>query len=165
MPNATSGCSLAIESTATSRMLDAGAITKLSRQRPCSIAPSGALMKPKRLAADTAYGTGFLDWLVPVDASERTDGTLSRYSLVSTARRLHLPQQQVSAYHWQDARRYMIPASRFDCDVGALKLRCCRTCLEVRSTPLPEISRRRKTTLRAMSAVLAMAAANPICPR
>ena len=45
-------------------------------------------LKPKRLAADTAYGTSqFLDWLVghrivphiPVrDASERDDGTLSR---------------------------------------------------------------------------------------
>ena len=45
-------------------------------------------LKPKRLAADTAYGTGrFLGWLVdqrivphiPVrDASERDDGTLSR---------------------------------------------------------------------------------------
>ena len=45
-------------------------------------------LKPKRLAADTAYGTGrFLGWLVargiaphlPVrDASERDDGTFSR---------------------------------------------------------------------------------------
>jgi hypothetical protein len=45
-------------------------------------------LKPKRLAADTAYGTGrFLGWLVgrgiaphiPVrDASERNDGTFSR---------------------------------------------------------------------------------------
>jgi hypothetical protein len=45
-------------------------------------------LKPRRLAADTAYGTGrFLGWLVgrriaphiPVrDASERDDGTLSR---------------------------------------------------------------------------------------
>jgi hypothetical protein len=45
-------------------------------------------LKPKRFAADTAYGTGrFLGWLVgckiaphiPVrDASERDDGTLSR---------------------------------------------------------------------------------------
>jgi len=63
-------------------------------------------MKPKWLAADTAYGTDrFLGWLVPVDASERTDGTLSRNSLGSAARRLHLSQQQVSAHHWQDARR------------------------------------------------------------
>ena len=48
----------------------------------------GFRLKPKRLAADTAYGTGrFLGWLVgckiaphiPVrDASERDDGTLSR---------------------------------------------------------------------------------------
>jgi hypothetical protein len=45
-------------------------------------------LKPKRLAADTAYGTGhFLGWLVGHriaphiqvrDASERDDGTLSR---------------------------------------------------------------------------------------
>jgi hypothetical protein len=47
-------------------------------------------LKPKRLAADTAYGIGrFLGWLVkekqitphiPVwDKSERTDGTFSRW--------------------------------------------------------------------------------------
>ena len=51
-------------------------------------------LKPKRLAADTAYGTGrFLGWLVgrgiaphiPVrDASERDDGTFSRMTFAGT---------------------------------------------------------------------------------
>jgi transposase len=63
-------------------------------------------LKPKRLAADTAYGTGkFLGWLIgagitphiPVwDKSTREDGTLSRsdFRWDKAARRLHLPQQQ-----------------------------------------------------------------------
>ena len=62
-------------------------------------------LKPKRLAADTAYGTSrFLDWLVghrivphiPVrDASERDDGTLSRSDFRWDRRRgvLYLPER------------------------------------------------------------------------
>jgi hypothetical protein len=62
-------------------------------------------LKPKRLAADTAYGTGrFLGWLVgrriapyiPVrEASERDDGTLSRSDFRWDRRRgpLHLPER------------------------------------------------------------------------
>ena len=35
-------------------------------------------LKPKRLVADTAYGTGkFLGWLVKEDRSKREDGTFS----------------------------------------------------------------------------------------
>ena len=64
-------------------------------------------LKPKRLAADTAYGTGkFLGWLVkekritphiPVwDKGEREDGTFSRsdFTWDKTTRRLHLPERQ-----------------------------------------------------------------------
>jgi hypothetical protein len=62
-------------------------------------------LKPKRLAADTAYRIGrFLGWLVsrkiaphiPVcDASERDDGTLSRSDFRSNRRRsvLHLRER------------------------------------------------------------------------
>ncbi len=96
-------------------------------------------LKPKRLAADTAYGTGkFLGWLIgariaphiPVwDRSSREDGTLAR-----------------SDFHW-DRRRgvYICPngkllhttgtvidgstlryrASKFDCEACALKMQCC----------------------------------------
>ena len=64
--------------------------TRSPPPRPCSTAPRPAsTLKPKRLAADTAYGTGkFLGWLVkdkritphiPVwDRSKRDDGTFSR---------------------------------------------------------------------------------------
>src|SRR2546423_13023086 len=63
-------------------------------------------LKPKRLVADTRYGTGrFLGWLVkdkkitphiPVrDKSDRDDGVLTfRLSLGQEARPLHLPQRQ-----------------------------------------------------------------------
>ena len=62
-------------------------------------------LKPKRLAADTAYGTGrFLGWLVGCriaphiqvrDASERDDGTFSRsdFRWNKRQRRLYLPEQ------------------------------------------------------------------------
>jgi hypothetical protein len=57
-------------------------------------------LKPKRLAADTAYGTGkFLGWLVedkkitphiPVrDKSDRDDGTFSRSDFLWDKRRGH----------------------------------------------------------------------------
>ena len=96
-------------------------------------------LKPKRLAADTAYGTGrFLGWLVgcgiaphiPVrDASERDDGTFSRsdFRWRQTARRLHLPEQQSDAYHRDCVHGTLLRyrASKFDCDVCSLKMKCC----------------------------------------
>lgn len=58
-------------------------------------------LEPKRLAADTAYGTGkFLNWLakrkiaphIPVwDKGEREDGTLSRSEFVFDPLRINTP--------------------------------------------------------------------------
>ena len=96
-------------------------------------------LKPKRLAADTAYGTGrFLGWLVgrgivphiPVrDASEREDGTFSRSDFRWDRRRgvYICPNNKVlhttGTVHDGNMLRYR--ASKFDCDVCALKARCC----------------------------------------
>jgi Transposase DDE domain len=95
-------------------------------------------LKPKRLAADTAYGTGrFLGWLVsrgimphiPVrDASERTDGTFSRNDFRWDRRRgvYICPNNKVhitGKVHEGYMLRYR--ASKFDCDVCALKMQCC----------------------------------------
>ena len=96
-------------------------------------------LKPKRLAADTAYGTGrFLGWLVgrqvaphiPVrDASEREDGTFSRSDFRWNKRRgvyvcpngkVLMTTGSVSADH---ALRYY--ALKGDCDVCPFKMRCC----------------------------------------
>jgi hypothetical protein len=96
-------------------------------------------LKPKRLAADTAYGTGrFLGWLVghriaphiPVrDASERDDGTLSRSDfrwdrrqgvyICPNGKLLHT----TGKVHEGKTLRYL--ASKYDCDVCALKMQCC----------------------------------------
>src|SRR3984957_5682552 len=96
-------------------------------------------LKPKRLAADTAYGTGrFLGWLVdqrivphiPVrDASERDDGTLSRSDFRWDRRRgvYICPNGQVlhttGTVHEGTTLRYR--ASKFDCEVCPLKMQCC----------------------------------------
>jgi IS5 family transposase len=96
-------------------------------------------LKPKRLAADTAYGTGrFLGWLVdfrivphiPVrDASERDDGTFSRSDFRWDRRRgvYICPNGKVlhtsGTVHEGKTLRYL--ASKYDCDACALKMRCC----------------------------------------
>jgi transposase len=96
-------------------------------------------LKPKRLAADTAYGTGrFLGWLVgcgiaphiPVrDASERDDGTFSRSDFRWDKRRgvYVCPNNKMlhttGTVHNGNALRYR--ASKFDCDACALKTQCC----------------------------------------
>ncbi len=96
-------------------------------------------LKPKRLAADTAYGTGrFLGGLVgrkiaphiPVrDASERDDGTFSRSDFRWDKRRgvYVCPSNKVlhttGTVHDGNTLRYR--ASKFDCDICALKMRCC----------------------------------------
>jgi transposase len=97
-------------------------------------------LKPKRLAADTAYGTGkFLGWLVnekkiaphiPVwDKSEREDGTFSRSDFrwikqknvyICPAGKMLTTTGSVSTDH---AIRYN--ASLGDCRACALKRRCC----------------------------------------
>jgi transposase len=96
-------------------------------------------LKPKRLTADTAYGTGrFLGWLVdkrivphiPVrDASERDDGTLSRSDFRWDRRRgvYICPNGKVlhttGTVHEGNTLRYR--ASKFDCEVCPLKMQCC----------------------------------------
>jgi transposase len=98
-------------------------------------------LKPKRLAADTAYGTGrFLGWLVghrimphiPVrDASERDDGTFSRRDFRWDRRRgvYICPNNKVlhttGTVHDGHMLRYR--ASKFDCDVCTHKMQCCPT--------------------------------------
>jgi transposase len=96
-------------------------------------------LKPTRLAADTAYGTGkFLGWLVgtgitahiPVwDKSKREDGTFSRSDFtfdrerniyICPAGKLLTTTGSVSTDH---ALRYY--ASKLDCEVCPLKPRCC----------------------------------------
>jgi transposase len=96
-------------------------------------------LKPKRLAADTAYGTGrFLGWLVgrgiaphiPVrDASERDDGTFSRSDFRWDRRRgvYICPNNKVlhTTGRVHDGNMLRYRASKFDCDACALKMRCC----------------------------------------
>lgn len=96
-------------------------------------------LKPDRLAADTAYGTGkFLGWLVgtgitpqiPVwDKSKREDGTFSRSDFtferernlyICPAGKLLTTTGSVGNDH---ALRYL--ASKLDCDACPLKPRCC----------------------------------------
>jgi len=96
-------------------------------------------LKPKRLAADTAYGTSrFLGWLVgrrivphiPVrDASERDDGTFSRSDFRWDRRRgvYICPNNKVlhtsGTVHEGYKLRYR--ASKLDCEACALKMQCC----------------------------------------
>ena len=96
-------------------------------------------LKPRRLAAYTAYGTGrFLGWLVgcgiaphiPVrDASERDDGTFSRSDFRWDRRRgvyicpSNKTLHTTGTVHDGNALRYR--ASKFDCDVCVLKTKCC----------------------------------------
>jgi transposase len=96
-------------------------------------------LKPKRLAADTAYGTGkFLGWLIdagiaphiPVwDKSTREDGTLSRSDFRWDKRRgvYICPNNKVlhTSGTVHDGRTLLYRASKLDCDVCALKVRCC----------------------------------------
>jgi len=96
-------------------------------------------IKPKRLAADTAYGTGrFLGWLVgrriaphiPVrDASERADGTFSRSDFRWDRRRNVYVCPNKKVLHTTgtvyDGTSLRYRASKFDCDVCPLKMKCC----------------------------------------
>jgi len=96
-------------------------------------------LKPKRLVADTAYGTGkFLGWLIdagiaphiPVwDKSAREDGTLSRSDFRWDKRQgvYICPNNKVlhTSGTVHDGRTLLYRASKLDCDVCALKMRCC----------------------------------------
>jgi hypothetical protein len=96
-------------------------------------------LKPKRLLADTAYGTGrFLGWLVgrritphiPVrDKSEREDGTFSRSDFRWKRRQdvYICPNGKVlhTSGTVHDGRTLLYRASKLDCDICPLKARCC----------------------------------------
>jgi hypothetical protein len=95
-------------------------------------------LKPSRLTADTAYGTGrFLDWLItagiaphiPVwDMSQRDDGTFSRENFVFDPNRnlYTCPQgkrlRTTGRIH--DGRAILYRASKHDCTGCALKPKC-----------------------------------------
>jgi transposase len=91
-------------------------------------------LKPKRLAADTAYGTGrFLGWLVgsgiaphiPVrDASERDDGTFSRNDFRWDKRRGVYVCPNNKMLH-TTGTVYDGTLLRYRCDVCPLKIKCC----------------------------------------
>jgi IS5 family transposase len=97
-------------------------------------------LKPKRLAADTAYGTGkFLGWLVndkgitphiPVwEKGNRADGIFSRADFIWDKRRSHYicPNGKLlrTSGTVHDGRTLLYRASKRDCDVCALRPRCC----------------------------------------
>ncbi len=96
-------------------------------------------LKPDRLAADTAYGTGkFLGWLVtagitphiPVwDKGNRDDGTFSRrdFTFDKEKNEYRCPTGKISRttgrVHDGGSIRYR--ASKLDCDACPLKPKCC----------------------------------------
>ena len=96
-------------------------------------------LKPKRLLADTAYGTGrFLGWLVgrritphiPVrDKSEREDGTFSRSDFRWKRRQGVYICPNGKLLHTSgtvhDGRTLLYRASKLDCDICPFKARCC----------------------------------------
>ena len=96
-------------------------------------------LKPNRLAADTAYGTGkFLGWLlgagitphIPVwDKSAREDGTLSRADFRWDRQRgvYICPNNKVlhTSGTVHDGQTLLYRASKLDCDLCPIKARCC----------------------------------------
>jgi transposase len=96
-------------------------------------------VKPDRLAADTAYGTGkFLGWLVgtgitphiPVwDKGSRDDGTFSRSDFAFDKERNEYRCPDGKALRTtgkvHDGRTILYRASKRDCDACPLKSKCC----------------------------------------
>ena len=96
-------------------------------------------LRPERLAADTAYGTGkFLGWLVsagitphiPVwDKGNRDDGTFSRSDFTFDKEKNEYKCPSGKALRTtgkvHDGRTILYRASKFDCDPCPLKARCC----------------------------------------
>jgi IS5 family transposase len=96
-------------------------------------------LKPNRLAADTAYGTGkFLGWLVgakitphiPVwDRAEREDGTFSRRDFVfdkeKNEYRCPNGKRLRTTGKVHNGRTILYRASKFDCHPCPLKSKCC----------------------------------------
>jgi transposase len=99
-------------------------------------------LKPKRLAADTAYGTGkFLGWLVkekkiiphiPVwEMSDRQDGIFSRSDFRWDGKRgvYICPNGKLlrTSGTVHDGRTLLYRASKHDCDVCPIRTKCCTT--------------------------------------
>jgi transposase len=99
-------------------------------------------LKPKRLAADTAYGTGkFLGWLVkekkitphiPVwEMSDRQDGIFSRSDFRwDSKRRVYIcPNGKLlrTSGTVHDGRTLLYRASKHDCDKCPIRAKCCTT--------------------------------------
>ena len=96
-------------------------------------------VKPDRLAADTAYGTGkFLGWLVdagitphiPVwDKGNRYDGTFSRsdFTFDKEKNEYRCPNGKAlrTTGRVHDGRTILYRASKFDCGPCPLKSKCC----------------------------------------
>jgi transposase len=96
-------------------------------------------VKPDRLAADTAYGTGkFLGWLVgagitphiPVwDKGKRDDGTFSRsdFTFDKEKNEYRCPSGKAlrTTGRVHDGRTILYRASKLDCGPCPLKSRCC----------------------------------------
>jgi transposase len=106
-------------------------------------------LKPKRLAADTAYGTGkFLGWLVkekkitphiPVwDKGHREDGIFSRADFTWNKKlgAYICPNGKLlrTSGTVHDGRTLLYRASKRDCDVCPLRAKCC-TRAEARKIP------------------------------
>jgi transposase len=99
-------------------------------------------LKPKRLAADTAYGTGkFLGWLVKIkkiiphipvwDKSDRQDGVFSRSDFRwDSKRKIYIcPNGKLlrTSGTVHDGRTLLYRASKLDCDVCPIRAKCCTT--------------------------------------
>src|SRR5215468_4444787 len=96
-------------------------------------------LKPKRLAADTAYGTDkFLGWLVgagitphiPVwEMANRNDGTFSRSDFIFDKQKNEYRCPNGKALRTtgrvHDGRTILYRASKLDCDLCPLKAQCC----------------------------------------
>jgi transposase len=97
-------------------------------------------LKPARLAADTAYGTGrFLGWLVaqgiaphiPVwDKSRRRDGSFARDDFTFDAEKdLYIcpggKTLKTTGWRYDRGRTLLYRARKRDCESCALKARCC----------------------------------------
>ena len=96
-------------------------------------------LKPNRLAADTAYGTGkFLGWLVdtgitphiPVwEKGKREDGTFSRsdFTFDKDKNEYRCPAGKLlrTTGRVHDGRMILYRASKLDCDPCPLKSKCC----------------------------------------
>jgi transposase len=123
-------------------------------------------LKPRRLAADTAYGTGkFLGWLVkekkitphiPVwEKGDREDGIFSRSDFIWDKRRgVYIcpnGRQLKTRGTVHDGRTLLFRASKRDCDVCPLRSKCC-TRDEARKIPRDlhedarEVARRKMKT-------------------